>query len=115
MKDGGLDAQGYQSGSTFPGDCPVHHPIEDRFAACCERSGVSRFLFGGMGTALVRDADLLFRAVCGGDARLEASAVRGLCLSLIPSAPEIFGFPTNVSQCEQSVFVQQTLAKPLRL
>ena len=37
----------------------------------------------------------------------------GLCLLLIPSAAEILGFPTNVSQCEQSVRVPQTLAKSL--
>ena len=29
-----------------------------------------------------------------------------LCLLLIPSAAEILGFPTNVSQCEQSVRVR---------
>ncbi len=46
--------------------------------------------------------------------QLEVAALRHqLCLLLISSAAEILGFPTNVSQCEQSVRVRQALAKSL--
>ena len=49
-----------------------------------------------------------------GDTDEAKELVVELCLLLIPSAAEILGFSTNVSQCEQSARVRQTLARSPR-